>query len=92
MATAKAPVAVSTLSNADIMNSIRAISSSSYKDRIPLATQDSITETGNAILSAELYYNEFLRNLVDKIAFQYIHSFNLRNPLGEFKRGMMPMG
>lgn len=92
MATAKAPVAVSTLSNADIMNSIRAISSSSYQDRIPLATQDSITETGNAILSADLYYNEFLHNLVDKIAFQYIHSFNLRNPLGEFKRGMMPWG
>lgn len=78
--------------NIEIMNAIRAEASEQYQSRIPVATQANLLDTGNAILNAEILYNEFLRNLVDKIAFQYVHTWSLDNPLKEFKRGTIPFG
>lgn len=94
MATSK-PAALQSIqgrSNIDIMNAIRAASSSDYQSRIPIATQENLIATSNAILNAQVYYNEFLRGLIDKIAFQYVHNEIIRNPLWEFKRGEVPYG
>lgn len=83
---------VATFSNIDIMNAVRLASSSDYQSRIPQATQENLAATSDAILNAKVYYNEFLQNLVDKFAFQYVHNELIRNPLWEFKRGTVPYG
>ena len=76
----------------DILNAIRANASSTYQERIPVATQENITEIGNAMLTYQPTANEFLEALVNRIARVIITSKSYSNPLRMFKKGMMSYG
>lgn len=79
-------------SGADILNAIRANASSTYQDRIPVATQDNIREIGNAMLEFEATQNEFLTALVNRIGRVLITSKSYDNPLRVFKKGVLAYG
>lgn len=81
-------------SNIAIFNKVRAASSWSFQERIPVATQENFIEIGTMILSTELeaYMNEWLATLVNRIGLVLISSKMLRNKLQPFKRGTMEWG
>ena len=76
----------------DILNAIRANASSTYQERIPVATQDNIREIGNAMLQFQATANEFLDALVNRIGRVLITSKSFSNPLARFKKGMLEYG
>lgn len=73
-------------------NVIRASASSEYQARIPEATQDNITNIGNAMLQYDALPNEFLHSLINRIGRVVIQSKSYLNPLREFKKGVMEFG
>lgn len=79
-------------SGVDILNAIRANASSTYQDRIPVATQANIREIGNAMLEFEATQNEFLTALVNRIGRVLITSKSYDNPLRVFKKGILAYG
>ena len=76
----------------DILNAIRNSASDTYRQRIPVATQDNIREIGNAMMQYQSTQNEFLNALVNRIARVLITSKSYKNPLARFKEGMMEYG
>ena len=76
----------------DILNAIRANASSTYQERIPVATQENIREIGNAMLEYQAVANEFLSALVNRIGRVLITSKSFTNPLAKFKKGMLEYG
>ena len=80
------------MTNIDIMNTIRALSSDTYQDRIPEATQETFKETATSILSYSATKNEFAKALINLIAFIEIKNKSWENPLKELKRGLIPFG
>lgn len=75
-----------------ILNAIRNAASTTYRERIPVATQDNIAEVGNAMMQFEATQNEFLHMLVNRIARVIITSKSYSNPLKPFKRGVLANG
>ena len=55
-----------------------------YQNLVPQATIDNIKEVGNAILELEANKNEFITNLVNKIAFTEVMGPNPSSLFGEF--------
>lgn len=76
----------------DILNAIRANASSTYQERIPVATQDNIRAIGNAMLEYQATANEFLSALVNRIGRVLITSKSFSNPLARFKKGVLEYG
>lgn len=76
----------------NILNAIRNGASATYRDRIPIATQDNIREVGEAIMQYEANQNEFLNALVNRIARVIITSKSYENPLKRFKKGILEYG
>jgi len=77
----------------DIYNTIRDNASSTYRDRVPLATQDNIlASVGPAILSMQATANEFLSSLVNRIGLVVFRGLHYENPLKAFKMGLMQNG
>lgn len=76
----------------DILNAIRNGSSATYQDRVPIATQENIREVGNAIMQYQPTQNEFLNQLVNRIARVLITNKSYENPLRRFKKGLMENG
>lgn len=70
-----------------ILNNIRANASEEYQNRIPEATQQNISEIGNALSTYTLLYNEFCSALVNKIGKTLIESKLFKNKLARFKSG-----
>lgn len=77
---------------ADMLNAIRAHASLTYQERVPVATQDTIKETGEAIMAFQSTANDFLDALINRIAMVLITSKSYQNPLREFKRGILGYG
>lgn len=75
-----------------VLNAIRNAASTTYQERIPVATQNNITAVGNAMMQYEATQNEFLNQLVNRIARVMITSKSYQNQLRPFKRGSMEMG
>lgn len=75
-----------------LMNLIRAEASESYKDRIPVATQENIKDIGNPILNYQAIFNEFANALANRIAFTTISSRMFTNRLKFAKRGYISVG
>ena len=75
-----------------VLNAIRNAASTTYQERIPVATQNNITAIGNAMMQYEATQNEFLNQLVNRIARVMITSKSYQNQLRPFKRGTMEMG
>lgn len=76
----------------DIMNAIRAANNYDYQNRIPVVTQETIRETGQAIMEYEATKNAFINTLVNRIARVIITSKMYENPLKPFKKGIMEYG
>lgn len=75
-----------------ILNCIRSSASTTYQERIPVATQNNIREIGNAMMQFQSTQNEFLNALVNRIARVIITSKSYTNPLAMFKKGIMEYG
>ena len=81
-----------TSNGVNILNAIRSNASDTYRQRIPVATQDNIRDIGNAMMQFQATQNEFLNALVNRIARVIITSKSYQNPLQMFKKGMMEYG
>lgn len=77
---------------ANILNTIRANSSTMYQERVPTATQNNLKDVGDAILEHESTTNEFTSALVNRIAFSAVSNRKFKNPLAILKKGGKPFG
>jgi len=100
MATIKMSDIYSTLSTAEVnisntaelLNAIRAELGGAYALAVPTADDRNIGEVGIGINSLLQHKNDFLNQLIDRIGLVVIKHKSLKNPLGKFKKGMMPLG
>ena len=75
-----------------ILNAIRNNASLDYQNRVPEATQENLTDIGNAIINYTPTMNEFINALINRIARVIITSKMYTNPLREFKKGLLEYG
>lgn len=95
MATKPTVKKMKNLSQADILNNIRAHSSENYQNAVPMADQNNIatlSEIGKAVTSTEGIKNEFLSALWNRIARVIITNKTWSNPIEFFKRGELELG
>ena len=79
---------------AKVFNVIRANSSEVYMNTVPQATTDNIQTLSN-ILFNDAYQpmlNEFVNNLINRIALTIVRNKSFNNPLSIFKKGSVPLG
>lgn len=76
----------------NLFNLVRSMASSSFKERIPQATQDNIKETASAIFSSERTFNEFSDILINRIGKVTIEYMMFTNPLAVLKKGRLEYG
>lgn len=78
----------------DVINAIRNSASTSYKNYVPIAKNntDSIRQIGNIIMDNPALRNEFVNALVNRIAFVIVTSKLYKNPLEMFNRGLIETG
>ena len=76
----------------NILDVIRANASTEYQERVPLATQATITAVGAPILTYQSTQNEFLTALVNRIGLSIVRNKSLKNPLAVLKKGTVPLG
>lgn len=79
---------------AKVFNVIRANSSQVYMNTVPQATTDNIQTLSN-ILFNDAYQpmlNEFVNNLINRIALTIVRNKSFNNPLAIFKKGSVPLG
>lgn len=76
------------------LNYIRQEASNSYREVVPKATADNIKEIGNILLNDayQPQLNEFVNNLINRIALTRIENKSYSNPLAMFKKGSVPYG
>ena len=76
------------------LNYIRQEASNAYRDVVPKATADNIKEIGNILLNDayQPMLNEFVNNLINRIALTRIENKSFSNPLAMFKKGTVPYG
>lgn len=75
-----------------ILNTIRANNSAQYQSRIPVLTQNNLDTVGVAIMEYEADTNEFLRALVNRVAFTQVSNRRWKNRLSILKKGKKPFG
>lgn len=80
--------------NATILNAVWLNATNDYQQRIPQATQKSISETMQALFDPmnRRYYNQFTDILINRIGMTYVHSQQWQNPLAGFKSSKMLYG
>lgn len=77
----------------DLLNKIREDASSTYKERIPLATQNNLADIANILL--DMAYDDSLNEwmgAIGKIALTIFTNRAYSNPLKSFKKGKLPLG
>ena len=81
-------------SGINTMNYIRSNSSQAYQDAVPVATKTNIQEIGNILLNDayQPMLNEFVNNLINRIALTIVRNKSYDNPLAMFKKGSVPLG
>lgn len=85
---------VLTGTSVDVLNAIRNSASTNYRDFVPVATPDAdvIKGIGSVLMQLPELRNEFLSNLVNRIAKVIITSKMYSNPWAFFKKGMLEYG
>ncbi len=73
----------------DTLNNIRVNASAEYQARIPQATQDNITQIGQAFQTYTLLFNEFHTALMNQIGKTIIEQKMFSNKLARFKSGVI---
>lgn len=83
-----------TASSVEILNAIRNSATQSYRDYVPVATEDaeSIRAIGAVMLQYTAVQNEFLNNLVNRIGRVILTSKMYSNPWAMFKKGFLEFG
>lgn len=79
---------------AKVFNVIREDSSKVFMETVPSATADNINTISN-ILFNDAYQpmlNEFVNNLINRIALTIVRNKSYDNPLSIFKKGSIPLG
>lgn len=79
---------------AKVFNVIRENSSKVFMETVPTATADNINTLSN-ILFNDAYQpmlNEFVNNLINRIALTIVRNKSYDNPLAIFKKGSVPLG
>ena len=79
---------------AKVFNVVRENASKVYMETIPQATSDNINTISN-ILFNDAYQpmlNEFVTNLINRIALTIVRNKSYNNPLAIFKKGSLPLG
>lgn len=76
----------------NILDAVRASASTYYADRVPSATQTSLTTIGEVITAESTLTNEFLDKLVNRIAYTEVNNKIASNPLAVLKKGGVPLG
>ena len=79
---------------AKVFNVIREDSSKVFMETVPSATADNINTISN-ILFNDAYQpmlNEFVNNLINRIALTIVRNKSYDNPLSIFKKGSVPLG
>lgn len=78
----------------EVLNTIYDNASDIYRERIPVATQNNITEIRDAMLDGDniVVANEFMSTLLNLIIKQVIHNKLFTNPLKSLKQGTKPLG
>lgn len=76
----------------DILNAVRNVSSTQYKNLVPRATDTNVRQVGQVILGNPTFQNEFISGLVNRIGKVMISSKLYDNPWNFFKKGMMEYG
>ena len=79
---------------AKVFNVIRENSSKVFMETVPSATANNITDLSN-ILFNDAYQpmlNEFVNNLINRIALTIVRNKSYDNPLSLFKKGSVPLG
>lgn len=80
--------------NVEIFNSVRDLTSNSFKSRIPKADSNNMTEIG-MLLTKDAYtadFNEWLTQAINRIGLVLIHNAEIKNRLGRFVYGTMEFG
>lgn len=79
---------------AKAFNVIREDSSTVYMNTIPAATSTNINTISNILFndSYQPMLNEFVTNLINRIALTIIRNKSFNNPLAVFKKGSVPLG
>lgn len=80
------------VNNTTILDQIWLKGSNDYQQRVPKASQAGVAATQRAIFSDRVLYNEFQKNLVNRIGLTLIHQRRWENPLAFFKVGMLQFG
>ncbi len=91
MATPKSTT-TSTNSMMNMLNTIRNNGSQFYKERIPEATLNNISQIGNNLIDFSIARNEFLNAFFNRIALVIYKNRQANNPLGILKKGQIPYG
>lgn len=76
----------------DVLNAIRNTMPTSYADRIPEATKDTIREYGASLRQFPVLMNAFVDVLINKIGLTVIKNKSYTNPLKMFQRGDLEVG
>ena len=79
---------------AKVFNVVRENASKVYMETVPQATSDNINTISN-ILFNDAYQpmlNEFVTNLINRIALTIVRNKSYNNPLAIFKKGSLPLG
>lgn len=81
-------------SGVNTFNYVRANASDQFRDIVPEATEDNIQTLSNILFndSYQPQLNEFVTNLVNRIALTIISNKSFSNPLAIFKKGSVPLG
>lgn len=79
-------------SNKDIMNLVRSMASTDFKERIPVVTQENMTTAMEGILEYPNVRNEFIEVLTNKVAKEIFFTKVYENPFKFFKKGDLPYG
>lgn len=76
----------------ELLNTIRANADAEYQSRVPVATQNNITEIGRTFEQYDLVYNTFVNALFHKIGLTIIQTALFTNKLAPFKSGKLLTG
>jgi len=84
----------STIKAINTFNAVRSLSSNSFKELVPNATEQNIQSIGNILLNDayQPQLNEFITNLINRIGLTIVRNKSFTNPLAMFKKGSVPLG
>ena len=93
MATKKIAISTLNASTADIINTIRANASQEYQSKVPEVTiENDIPKVGEVLYGYPRLANEFISELVNRIAAVRIKSADFNNKYKELKKGYLEFG